>query len=42
MKRDSARRMLPFVTEFVKFSTGFAVIVAAALLTLHVASAAMN
>jgi hypothetical protein len=34
--------MLPFVTEFVKFSTGFAVIVAAALLTLHVATAAMN
>ncbi len=34
--------MLPFVTEFVKFSAGFAVIVAAALLTLHVASAAME
>lgn len=36
------RRMLPFFVEFVKFSTGFAAIVAVALLTLHVASAAMN
>jgi len=36
------RRMLPFFVEFVKFSTGFAVIIAAALLTLHVASAAMQ
>ncbi|MEK7145029.1 MAG: hypothetical protein AAB794_04230 [Patescibacteria group bacterium] len=36
------RRMLPFFVEFVKFSTGFAVIIAAALLTLHVASAAMD
>lgn len=33
--------MLPFFIEFVKFSTAFAVIVAAALFTLHVASAAM-
>jgi len=33
--------MLPFFIEFVKFSTGFAVIVAAALLALHVANAAM-
>lgn len=39
--RDRERRMLPFFVEFVKFSTAFAVIVAAALLTLHVASAAM-
>jgi len=36
------RRMLPFFVEFVKFSTGFAVIIAAALLALHVASAAMG
>ena len=35
------RRMLPFFVEFVKFATGFAVIVATGLLTLHVASAAM-
>lgn len=34
--------MLPFFVEFVKFSTGFAAIIATALLTLHVASAAMN
>lgn len=33
--------MLPFVVEFVKFAAGFAVIVAIALLTLHIASAAM-
>jgi hypothetical protein len=39
---DAERRMLPFVVEFVKFATGFAVIVAVALLTLHVASAAMG
>lgn len=35
-----ARRLLPFVIEFVKFSTGFVVIVAIALITLHVAGAA--
>ena len=38
---EKERRMLPFVIEFVKFSTGFAVIVAVALLMLNVASAAM-
>jgi hypothetical protein len=32
--------MLPFVIEFVKFSTAFAVVIAVALLTLHVATAA--
>jgi hypothetical protein len=37
--QGNKRRLLPFFVEFVKFSTGFAVIVAAALLTLHVASA---
>lgn len=36
------RRALPFFVEFVKFATGFAAIIACALLTLHVASAAMN
>lgn len=34
--------MLPFLVEFVKFASGFAAIVAAALITLQVASAAMN
>ena len=32
--------MLPFVIEFVKFSTGFAVIVAVALLMLNVVTSA--
>jgi hypothetical protein len=41
-RRDTERRMLPFVVEFVKFATGFAVIVAIALLTLRAASAAMG
>ena len=36
-----ARRALPFFVEFVKFSTGFAAIIAAALLSLHIASAAL-
>ena len=36
------RRMLPFFIEFVKFTTGFVAIVAVTLLTLHVATAAMN
>ncbi len=38
---ERERRMLPFFVEFVKFSTAFAVIIAAALLALHAASAAM-
>jgi len=41
-ERDTERRMLPFFVEFVKFASGFAAIIAIALLTLHVASAAMN
>ena len=41
-KNDTERRTLPFFIEFVKFTTGFAVIVAAALLALNIASAAMN
>ncbi len=40
-RRSTARRALPFFVEFVKFSIGFAIIIAVALLTLHVASAAM-
>lgn len=35
------RRLLPFLVEFVKFSAGFAVIMMAALVALHAASAAM-
>ena len=38
---EKERRMLPFFVEFVKFSSGFAIIIAAALVTLHAASAAM-
>ncbi|MDD2657801.1 MAG: hypothetical protein PHD04_04060 [Candidatus Pacebacteria bacterium] len=40
-QKNNARRMLPFVTEFVKFSAAFATIIAVALITLHVASVAM-
>lgn len=39
--REKRQRLLPFFVEFVKFSTGFAIIIAVALLVLHVASAAM-
>lgn len=39
--RDKELRALPLLVEFVKFSATFAVIIAIALLTLHVASAAM-
>ena len=41
MERDR-KRLLVYVTEFIKFATGFAVIVAVALLTLHAATAAMQ
>ncbi len=41
MQKNTPRRALPFFIEFVKFSTGFAVIIAVALFTLHAASAAM-
>jgi hypothetical protein len=34
------KRLISYVTEFVKFSAGFAVILALALLSLHVAMAA--
>jgi hypothetical protein len=40
-RQDAEKRMLPFFVEFVKFATGFAVIIAVALLTLHIASAAI-
>ena len=40
--KETERRALTFVVEFVKFATGFAVIIAVALLTLHVASAALQ
>ncbi len=36
------RRSLSFFIEFVKFTTGFAIIVAVALFMLNVASAAMQ
>lgn len=39
---ESEKRMLPFFVEFVKFATGFAIILALALLTLHVASATLQ
>ena len=41
-RRSAERRILPFFIEFVKFSTGFAALIAAALFTLHAASAAMQ
>ncbi|MEK7101907.1 MAG: hypothetical protein AAB882_02005 [Patescibacteria group bacterium] len=41
-QRARERRALPFFVEFVKFSSGFAAIIAVALFTLHVASAAMQ
>ncbi|MBU6214887.1 hypothetical protein KGM48_03570 [Patescibacteria group bacterium] len=40
-RRRTERRLLPFFIEFVKFSAGFAAIIAIALLTLRVASAAL-
>ena len=41
VERARERRMLPFFIEFVKFSTGFAALIAVALFTLHVASIAI-
>lgn len=38
MKKN--RRLISYFTEFVKFSSGFALILATALLALHVAMAA--
>jgi hypothetical protein len=39
--RQTEKRALPYFVEFVKFSSAFAAIIAVALFTLHVASAAM-
>jgi hypothetical protein len=39
-KPDPNRRLLPFVVEFVKFSAGFAAVIALALLTLRFVSVA--
>ncbi len=39
--KETEQRMLPFVVEFVKFSTGFAAIIAVALITLHVAGTSL-
>lgn len=41
MPQEKERRVLSYVIEFVKFSTGFAIIIATALITLHVATAAI-
>lgn len=38
---EAERRMLPFAVEFVKFFIVFSIIIAVALVTLHIASAAM-
>jgi len=40
-KENRPRRALPFFIEFVRFATGFAALIAIALLSLHFASAAM-
>ena len=39
---ETEKRMLPFAVEFVKFFIIFAIIIAVALLTLHIANAAMS
>ena len=41
-RNSTMRRALPFFVEFVKFSIGFAVIIAVALFALRVANAAMR
>ena len=40
-KRVSGQSVLPFLIEFVKFSTGFAAIIAVGLFSLHIANAAI-
>ena len=42
MNNQNNKRPLQFFVEFVKFASGFVAIVAAALITLQVASAAMR
>lgn len=39
--KGSGRSALPFLIEFVKFSTGFAALVAIGLFSLHIANAAL-
>ena len=41
IKQEAERRMLPFAIEFVKFLISFTIIIAVALFTLQVATAAM-
>jgi len=36
------KRALPFVIRFVKFSTGFSLLIAVALVTLHLASSGIR
>lgn len=40
LSNKKARRILPFVVEFIKFSAAFSVLIAFALVTLHAATAA--
>jgi hypothetical protein len=40
--RSAPKSALPFFIEFVKFATGFAVIIAVGLFTLHAASVALQ
>lgn len=37
-RQEKERKMIPFFVEFVKFTTGFATIIALALFTLHLVS----
>lgn len=41
LNKKTEKRALPYVVEFVKFCTGFSVIIASALLALHVAAATL-
>lgn len=41
IRAEKESGMLPFFVEFVKFTAGFAAIIAVALVTLHIASAAL-
>jgi hypothetical protein len=38
-RQEQEGKMIPFFVEFVKFTTGFATIIALALFTLHLVSA---
>lgn len=39
---EALRRIMPFFVEFIRFTTAFAAIIAVALITLNVASAALQ